>query len=395
MLEFDHLKLEDFAMVEREILTKTGEYQKVRVLDRGKLFTLQRQRAKDGRRIMEPFRLWLIEYEGHTAIDAHKLCATIFTAMWETQKKPWETFCREDIADPQLCVLARGLKLLTHWMLNVRKDLSLEERDWAHECLEFLTHRQMSKYGRKGRRKVKVKQRKDITEDGMDLVNPDDWPRIMQAIEEWHKERGVRFPWARPILRIRIICGLNIRGARTLYYLSRKDAVKALAHRPKAGAALRLAKKDASNLVRVLPVQLFREELETLVNFPAPWGILADLVSRAPTVDGRVASAEMIIARLWREIVFDYGPKADLYVAEQDWKRFNAIAARRLALCAAYDAMPSLTMLQAMFAISSTSLRSDPYLSAYLERKHLEEKRKAGNTPEATKEAVAKIKQVW
>jgi len=344
--EFDHRNIEEEALVEQYYTDPSGTERLSRVVDRSKLNKLIRQRNAEGRRIMEPFRLWCITYEGLSADNADRKAAMAYVAIWETYNRPWEKLLREDINDFKKNELRRSLSLFGKWLSL--EGPTVEDKEWGRRILTN-TSRLKAPKGRTVREKPKERHK-------LSPLSKDEWAAIFDAIEHWHKRRGASRPWARPFFRLRFKLGLH-HTKTGLYYLERQAIEEALQDAKAGQKGVTIKLWDTTTRARLVPIRLVKKDLEALCSFPAPWGILADLISPfLEDEDARVRSSTTTVGRVWKEVVQASGGKVQ---NTREWHRQAKLAAMR----EAWETTQDKILLQSMFGVSMATLNNFTWLS--------------------------------
>lgn len=349
-LEFDHRSMEEEALVERFYTDASGQERLAKIVDRSKLYNMFRERRAKGRETMAPFVSWCVTYKGLSDANADRKGAMVFTAMWETHNRPWEKILRDDINEFQKSDLQSALKLFGEWL--VLKGPTAEDKEWGHRLLSNL-----------GRiRTTTVKRKAKPVAEGANakkrLLRPfseEEWEGIFEAIEDWHKVRGASRPWARNFFRFKFKIGIG-HTVTPLYYLARTDILRALDELEdgKVNAVVKLWTSHTK--VRLIPVRLVEKELRALVEFPAPWGILADLIIPKGVDEGmRARNSQFAVQRAWKDIM----ARSEGRVSnEVDWFR----RARLTAIEKAWSQSRDRLLIQAMFGLSWQSLKSMHWL---------------------------------
>ena len=107
---------------------------------------------------------------------------------------------------------------------------------------------------------------------------------------------------------------------------------------------------------RIIPVDLVRKELETLVNWPAPWGIVADLIAAdRDNYEDRPRIACSRVNVVWRDFV----TQADPEVAEL---LKNHFVLRETAIHRVWSAYHRVPVVSGMFGMALSAVQSRPYI---------------------------------
>lgn len=336
-LPLDHRNIEEEALVEKWYLSPSGETRVAQVVDRAKLNKLIKERAAQGRKIMEPFRAWCVTYKSLSASNAHSKAALVFIAIWETHNRPWEKLLREDIDDFRKNNLRRALNLFGEWLSTTAK--TEEDREWGRRILSNTARLKAT-----ADRKVKL-PKEERARKILDPLTHQEWLAIFKAIEVWHKRRGATRPWGRNFFRLKFKLGLA-HTKTGLYYLRRQDVGQALEQAAKHRLSAVVKVWTSTSQARLIPVRLVKTELQELHDYPVAWGILADII--APFGEGesdRVRSCTKIVTTTWKDIVKHSN---GLVEVGAEWHRRAKIAALREAWEKTHDKL----LLQAMFGYS-------------------------------------------
>lgn len=338
-LPLDHRNIEEEALVEKWYLDRTGETRVAQVVDRAKLTKLIKARAEQGQKLMEPFRLWCVTYKGLSADNAHSKAATVFISIWETHNRPWEKLLREDISSFRKNDLRRGLKLFGEWLSTTAA--TEEDKDWGRRILSHTARLKASK-GKQIKRLKKEDRKRQILEP----LGHQEWLGIFKGIELWHKRRGAARPWARNFFRLKFKAGLA-HTKTGLYYLRRHDVGEALYQYEHGTRSAVVKVWPSASRALLLPVRLVQKELQELYDYPAAWGILADIIAPfGEDESARVRSCRKAITTAWKDIVKHSDGLVEL---GPEWHRRAKIAAIREAWEKTHDKL----LLQAMFGHST------------------------------------------
>lgn len=289
---YDHLDIKELATVEREYTDATGRVRIERHIDRKKLHALMMQRAQEGRRVMEPFRHWLILSRAYAADKAERRAHLVFVALWETRNKPIEKLAREDLSVPRREELRGALMHFCEWLISSSTDE--DDKRWGRDLLSALSRlKAISK-----RVNVKKKEREGrISTTALPPFNDDQWQAVFEVLESWHKRMGARYPWARPLMRMQMINALPI-NSEGILLLERAQLLE-LIDSPKNEKVLRLWNKRNKSLM--IPFEFLQDEAADLLRIPAAWGVVADLISAdCEGLEKRLRTARVRLLSVWK-----------------------------------------------------------------------------------------------
>lgn len=275
-------ELEDLAVVELPDGT--------RYVDRKLLHAIHREQAERCRVALGPFITWMIRRRGLSAKVAELSARRVYYAMWASSGKPLIWAAQKA---PRRSITLGRLACLSAYGTYLTEEGSDKDKEWARVLLLGLAG---------------IRERPEINEDrpggrGRGRASPggvasskealpyseEERLEILAAIERWHRRFGLRCPWLRPIARLHWIgCPFAQREAVTR--LERRLVVDVLRELPTNKAAT-LPLWSATKGQRMLIAGLVKKELEDLVNWPAPWGTLADLIDPTSRRKHRHASA--------------------------------------------------------------------------------------------------------
>jgi hypothetical protein len=344
--EYDHLDIKELATVEREYKDARGFTRVERYIDRKRLQMLMRKRREESRRVMEPFRHWLILARSYTPDKADKRAHTVFIALWETRNKPIEKLAREDISVPARENLRGALNHFCEWLLSTSTDEA--DKRWARDLMVDLARLKAISM-----RPTRAKKN-SRSEDDVQPFTREEWSTIFENLEAWHKRYGGRWPWARPLLRIQLIAGLR-GGDDALLTLERKALVE-LVDSKKQDRVLVLWSRDKKSVM--IPFDFIADELLTLLRLPFAWGIVADIIcSEREELADRMRIARQRFARAAKHFREDRTELASTLGAKH-WP----FRCRLTAMKEVWSKTHDMLLLSSMFALPLTRLRKLAFL---------------------------------
>jgi hypothetical protein len=276
--EYQHVNITELASEEVTYLDENGHTRTARRFNRRKLNRLLRERMDESMRVMQPFREWLIVHRGYNAVRAHRRGHLVFVALWETRNKPLEKLSRPDVAGARREELRGSLMHFCEWLLETSKDQ--EEIKWARDLLLSL-----SRLRNLIRSPTCVKPPVNPEETALKHTpfTPEEWQRIFDELEKWHMRYGARWPWARPLMRIQLICGMR-RKCTALLMLERQKMHKLVLEKDKPGRIIQTWAQKGDHCT-VIPFDLIEPECKVFLRLPVPWGTLYDLLIPGDHVD--------------------------------------------------------------------------------------------------------------
>lgn len=344
--QFDHRDIKEEALEERYYTDPSGEERLAKILNRSKLIKLQKERAQEGKKVMEPFRLWCIRAKSLTATNAAVKGATVYNAIWETHNRPWELLLRPDLHKFRRDELYRSLSLFGQWLAT--EGATEEDKEWGR--------RMLSNIARVWTKKVRKPPTRRAKRDLLKPLTHKEWKAIFEGIERWHKIRGASRPWARNFFRIRYKLGLSYRNM-ALYYLERRDIDRALEDIKDGKKNVVIKMWTSDSVTRLMPVRLVKKDLQELCDWPVAWGVIADLINPlGETVDDRVKGCHRRVYGAWKDII----KHSDGLIppATSTWQKQAKLAAIRHAWEKTHDKL----LLQSMFGLTQQWLHDMDFL---------------------------------
>jgi len=359
--EYDHIDIKALATVEREYVDADGHTRVDRYVDRKKLQKLMLQRAQESRRVMEPFRQWLIMARSFAPHKAERRSHMVFIALWETHNRPLEKLTREDISVPRREELRGSLMHFAEWLLESSSDE--KDRAWARNILMLLSRLKAIR-----KRKVKTDQPASDKKPSKKRAKPFtevQWLDIFDLVESFHKRSGALYPWARPIMRLQLIAGLPFRDEGLL--LVERKALLDLVASPKTDQVLVIWSKTHKN--RMIPFEFISDEIQDLLSIPASWGVIGDLIGASrDDFEGRLKYAANRLPNVWGK--FREWGKASLPGVLDDPAlpfRLRITAVKNI-----WEKTGDLLLVAGMMGVAPISLPTlYPFIA--VERKHIED----------------------
>jgi hypothetical protein len=308
------------------------------VVDRSAYYKLQRQLAAVGREVLEDFRYWQVVELGLTEENAKRTAALVWVALYSTGSNPIERVADDKLNWYYRVQLRSGLSRLVAWIL-ADEDMAPEDKAWARELATAMAAVPL----RKAKPKPKPRDPKATP------LTEDDFAVLFEVVERRHKRHGFLRPWARPVIRLLLKAAPSISSE--LLYIERDTLVDALTDHEhgKTGAVPLWRRRKKARLV---PVPLIEDEVRTLVNWPADWGTLVDLI--APLHKDRMNQATNRVRQEVRAVFEEAG------IPHEGVRTYSAM--RWGAIISTFKRTKDYVTVQQMFGVTIDRLKEISFL---------------------------------